>query len=168
MPVKTSTDRDLALLEWKLRALVNEVHGGKQAVADKGGPVRKALMAGAKPIFDMMKSEAPVGKGKPAHRSKRTGKMIPAREGGLLRDSIRRERFRKPEELLDANEGVLVRPNPKKAPHFHLVEFGTVKTAANPFMRRSFEARKDIAYDALVQKLDVEIDKITTRLSRKK
>jgi HK97 gp10 family phage protein len=163
----TRTDKDLGLLHKKLKALAASV-AGKEAIGNKGGPVRKALMAGAKPIFDEMKIQAPVGKSRPAHRSKRTGKMIPAREGGLLRDSIRRETFRKPEQLLDANEGVLVRPNPKKAPHFHLVEFGTAKTAAHPYMRPAFDSRKDIAYQAMIQKLDWEITKVAKRLGQLK
>jgi HK97 gp10 family phage protein len=160
------TDRDLGRLHRKLKHLAENVTGGRSAIGDKGGPVKRALMAGAKPIYDEMKHLAPVGKPRPAHRSKRTGKMIPARDGGLLRDSIRRERFRKPEQLLDANEGVLVRPNPKKAPHFHLVEFGPGKGHA--FMRNAFATRKDIAYQAMIQKLDTDITKIAKKLSRLK
>ena len=159
-----SIDHDLEVLHEKLKFLANNVHGGKEAVGNKGGPVKKALMAGAKPIFDHMKAGAPIGKPKRARISKATGKTIPARPGGLLRDSIRRERMRKP-DLLDADEGVLVRPNPKKAPHFHLVEFGTQKMAANPFMRRAFLARRDLAYEIIKDKLASEIKSISKKLS---
>ena len=161
-------DWELKKFEIQLQRLANEVTGGRKEVGHKGGPVRKSLMAGAKPILDMMKQEAPIGPPRPAHRSKRTGKMIPARGGGLLRESIRRETFRKPQQLLDAQEGVLVRPNPRKAPHFHLVEFGTAKTSANDFMRRSFDARKDIAYTIIKQKMATEIKRITRKLSKTK
>ena len=159
-------DLELDKFSRQLERLANSVTGGREAVGKRGGPVRKSLQAGAKPIFDEMKRQAPVGPPRPAHRSKRTGKMIPARPGGLLRDSIRREVFRKPKELLDASEGVLVRPNPKKAPHFHLVEFGTEKTSANNFMRRSFDSRKDIAFTIIKQKMAKEIKSIERKLSK--
>ena len=166
--VASEIDLELGKFSRQLERLATEVTGGKEELGKRGGPVRKSLNAGAKLIFDEMKRQAPVGKARPAHRSKRTGKMIPARPGGLLRDSIRKETFRKPEELLDASEGILVRPNPKKAPHFHLVEFGTERTEKNDFMRRSFDSQKNTAYTAITQKMAKEIKRIERKLSKTK
>jgi HK97 gp10 family phage protein len=163
----TTIDQELAKFSKQLESLADQVTGGKAALGKNGGPVRKALKHGAKPIRAAMKIGAPVGPPRRAHRSKRTGEMIPARQGGLLRDSIRTETFRKPKELLDANEGVLVRPNPKKAPHFHLVEFGTSKTAANPFMRNAFESQKDVAFKMIKLKMAIEIKAIAKKLRAK-
>ena len=163
---RTQRDLDIAALYDKMKMLRDEVVGGRAALGSKGGPIKRALMAGSKPIMDEMKSGAPVGKGKKAHYSKRTGKLIPARTGGLLRDSIRRERMRKP-EMLDAQEAVLIRPNPRKAPHFHLVEFGTVKMAARPFMRNAYDIRQGEAVDKFKKKLNKDLDKIVKKLSVK-
>ncbi len=38
--------------------------------------------------------------------------------------------------------------NRRKAPHGHLVEFGTSKSAARPFLRPAFESVKESAVDA--------------------
>jgi len=50
--------------------------------------------------------------------------------------------------------------------YWKFVEFGTVRMAAQPFMRPAFEAKKEEAVDALGAELDKRIQKEATDLAR--
>ena len=65
---------------------------------------------------------------------------------GELRDSIKRSGVREDSE----GKYVLVWPSKYYA---HMVEFGTVKMRANPFMGRGYAASKGQAYAVLAQEL---------------
>lgn len=43
--------------------------------------------------------------------------------------------------------------NRSKAPHGHLIEFGTSKAPAHPFLKPAYEAMKGQAYTAAIQKM---------------
>lgn len=43
--------------------------------------------------------------------------------------------------------------NRSKAPHGHLIEFGTSRAPAHPFLRPAYEAMKKQAYEAAVEKM---------------
>ena len=43
--------------------------------------------------------------------------------------------------------------NRKKAPHGHLIEFGTSRSPANPFLRPAYEAAKKQAFAAAMEKM---------------
>ena len=49
--------------------------------------------------------------------------------------------------------------NARKAPHGHLVEYGTVKMAARPFIRPSFDAKQAQALEAAKAKLEEGMQK---------
>lgn len=53
------------------------------------------------------------------------------------------------------------------APHAHLLEFGTVKMSAHPFMRPAWESEKDGALIDISNELKAEIEKARARLARK-
>lgn len=53
------------------------------------------------------------------------------------------------------------------APHAHLVEFGTVKMSAEPFLRPAWDATKDQALALISTELATEIEKTRARAARK-
>jgi HK97 gp10 family phage protein len=86
----------------------------KYADRVKGEVLIAGAAAAAKVFYDEVKARAPVN-------------------AGTLRDSIYRV-FAK-DSSTDARKNYEIGWNRKKAPHGHLVEFGTVKMAARPFLR---------------------------------
>lgn len=51
--------------------------------------------------------------------------------------------------------------NKKKAPHGHLLERGTSKMAARPFIRPSYDAKRSAAIQAVNVRLAAELKKVT-------
>lgn len=49
------------------------------------------------------------------------------------------------------------------APYAHMVEFGTAKAKAQPFMRPAFESKKEMAYRIARTGLGVELGKVLTQ-----
>jgi HK97 gp10 family phage protein len=73
------------------------------------------------------------------------GKIKP----GQLRDSIYR--------VFDEKRSLyVVSWNHKKAPHAHLIEFGTKRAPAYPFLRPAYEGAKDRAMHAAVDRMRVK------------
>lgn len=114
--------------------------GGKlDAITDSANKqTRAAAQAGAQVFYDEVKLRAPVSK--KARKSKSGRTIVP----GALRDSIY-QAF-SADNSSDDHATYHVSWNYKKAPHGHLVEFGTSRAPAHPFLRPSFDAR---AGDAL-------------------
>ena len=52
-------------------------------------------------------------------------------------------------------------------PHAHLIEFGTSKTAARPFLRPAWDANKETVLEDFKNKLWKEIAKAAARVARK-
>jgi len=168
MAGRTQLDYDLIQLERKLVGIVTDLEGGKEAVSKNGGPIAKALKDGASLIRDEMKRQAPLGKDKKGYFT-RKGRWVKPHKAGQLKASIRTERVRKP-HLMEANEAVFIRPATKgklKAPHWHLVEFGTKRTAPNRFMKRAADRMYDPAYQNFKLRLDKEANKIIKKHSAK-
>jgi len=169
MAARTQLDYDLIALERKLVGIVTDLKGGKGAVG-KGasGPIALALKDGAKLIRDKMRDEAPMGKDKKGYFT-RKGRWVEPHKAGLLKASIRTERVRKP-HLMDANEAVFIRPKTKgkgKAPHWHLVEFGTSRMAPNRYMKRAADTMYESAYHNFKIRLNKEANKIIKKHSAK-
>lgn len=161
-------DHDLRSLERKLVSIAKDLKGGKEAIGKGGGPLKRALMMGAKPIMDEMIRLAPQGKDKKGYYD-RKGRYHQPHKGGQLKASIRRERVRKP-HLMPATEAVFIRPatsGKRKAPHWALVEFGTERMAPRRYMKQAADSRYGDAYEIFKWKLDREIETITRKLSRK-
>jgi HK97 gp10 family phage protein len=104
--------------------------------------VRPAAQAGAQVLYEEVKLRAPVAK-KPMVRK---GKTI---QPGALKASIYQVFSR-------ANSGsdhatYHVSWNAKRAPHGHLVEFGTSRAPAHPFLRPAYDAKVQEALRAANQ-----------------
>jgi HK97 gp10 family phage protein len=52
-------------------------------------------------------------------------------------------------------------PNKKKAPHWHLVEYGTSRMAARPFIRPTYDAKIDEAMRAAVARLHEKVRELS-------
>ena len=102
------------------------------------GEVRPAAQAGAQVLYEEVKARAPVAK-RP-HKTK-SGRII---QPGALRDSIYQVFSKDNSNATEATYHVSW--NAKKAPHGHLVEYGTSRAPAHPFLRPAYDAR---AADAL-------------------
>lgn len=81
----------------------------------------------AKTIYDEVKLNA----------SGSRGEGFPGRKTGTLAESI--YRVYSPERSGDSVKTYRISWNKKKAPHGHLIEFGTSRMAARPFIRPAFD-----------------------------
>jgi HK97 gp10 family phage protein len=96
-------------------------------------------------------------------------KSNPSIDEGDLYDAVIVKRLGKGESDLTSEHIVTVRGRGKpynkkgakiaRAPHAHLVEFGTVNMPAEPYLRPGFEENKQQALDAMVGKLKTVIQK---------
>lgn len=68
---------------------------------------------------------------------------------------------------LTAGGSINVYVGPGRQPHAHLVEFGTSKMAAQPYLRPAVDAEIPGAIDQVAKDLWVEIKKAADRLARK-
>lgn len=112
--------------------------------------LRPVAQAGAQVLYDEVKARAPVAK-KPI---KRKGKTIMP---GALKRSIY-QAFSKDNSGRDRVE-FHVSWNARKAPHGHLVEFGTVRAPAHPFLRPAYDAQVGAAMQAAEQQWQQEMGK---------
>lgn len=98
---------------------------------------RPAAQAGAQVLYDEVKLRAPVSK---RARKTKGGRII---QPGALKASI--YQVFSQDNSGDGRTTYHISWNARKAPHGHLVEFGTARAPANPFLRPSFEAKASIA-----------------------
>lgn len=97
----------------------------------------------------------------------------PSVDEGDLRDAIIAKRAGKGESKLTSEHVVTVRGRGKpynkkgqriaRAPHAHLVEFGTVNMPAEPVLRPAFESKKQEAVRVIADTLKRGIDQQTRR-----
>lgn len=147
----------LADVERKLRALPKTISGRR------GGPLRFGMLKAAQFMRDRAKENAVFKRGFST---------------GNLRNQIVAFRDSRPPSGIPERFFVTVRRSRQKIPgvrgssfgsgrgafYAHFVEFGTVKQAAQPFMRPAFEANKAKSLDVFVQsitrRLDLELRKL--------
>lgn len=113
--------------------------GLDQIASEMLSEVRPAAQAGAQVLYDEVKARVPVS----SKVRKRKGKVI---KPGALRDSIYQV-FSK-DNSDESRSTYHVSWNYRKAPHGHLVEFGTVNAPARPFLRPAYDAKQTEALDA--------------------
>lgn len=94
--------------------------------------VRPAAQAGAQVLYDEVQARVPVK----AKATTRKGKVLPP---GALKASIYQVYSKDNSGSRHATYHVSW--NAKKAPHGHLVEFGTSRMAARPFLRPAYDAK---------------------------
>lgn len=102
--------------------------------------VRPAAQAGAQVLYEEVKLRAPVAK-KP-HKAK-SGRII---QPGALKASIYQVFSQDNSNAVHSTYHISW--NARKAPHGHLVEFGTSRAPAHPFLRPAYEAQKNRALQA--------------------
>ena len=107
--------------------------------------VRPAAQAGAQVLYDEVLLRVPVSK---KTRKTKRGEVIPP---GTLKGSVY-QAF----SADNSNEGRAtyhISWNAKKAPHGHLVEYGTSRAPAHPFLRPAYDAKQKAALEAAKNKL---------------
>ncbi len=138
--------------------------------AKGGGPLRRALRAGAKPIKDTAIRNAPIGRRTPSP--------------GRLRRAMRVMADRHPEQNHGATEVVSVyvragkksfargpgkmsaRQDPNGAWYWWFVENGTYKMRAQPFLRPAFESQKGPALVIIVKSMRKGLDAAERKVKR--
>lgn len=130
--------------------------------ATRGGPLRKALRAGAKVIKDEAIANAP-------ESDEGSGGFPP----GRLKRSIRVRTERHPEKL-GATEAMIVdlrrgsRRNQKTdaTRYGSYVELGTAKTDPQPFLRPAFDTKKHEALRVIVKAMEKAVTAAEKKLSK--
>lgn len=115
--------------------------------------VRPAAQAGAQVFYEEMLQRVPVGK--QVHSTK--GKKFTFQPGNL-RAAIYQAYA--DDESGDGRAVYRVSWNKKKAFYGAFVEFGTSKTAAQPFLRPSYDARRAAALSAVKQVMAAQLQKV--------
>jgi HK97 gp10 family phage protein len=145
----------------KLKSLPPEI------VSKSGGPVKSALLKGAKVIAD----EAVQNIRRVTQPDEGQG-YVPT---GLLAKSVVVRRDPKPQKS-GANERYRVMLSRKKYPGRNVgtiatgrfLEFGTEKQPAEPWMGPAYLSKRQLALDTVVRELNAGIDRIVRKLSRQK
>ena len=113
---------------------------------------RPAAQAGAQVFYDEVKQRAAT----PGNEEKRSAPgEAPFVQSGKLRDAIYQAFVEKESGYLNAVYRISW--NKKAAPHGHLVENGTSRMAARPFLRPSYDAKRTEAIQAVNARLKEEI-----------
>lgn len=113
--------------------------------------LRNSVAAGARVIRDKAKELAPYN---------------PKRKSGThLRDAIAAKRVSKTNDLFDIG---VRRTGKKRAPHGHLLEYGTVKMEAKPFLRPAADQSFDKAVGRILNNLNNGILKVSKEIARGK
>lgn len=153
-----------------------------------GGLIIRALRDGAKLIRDEAKRRVPVGTrmrfvGRGGRRSKKPGARNPRQvSGGLIRAHITEYAIPTSSARAGGRPTVLVRVSnrgytrldgklrfirPGSSPgYWWLVEFGTSKNPAKPFMRPAFETKKQEATEIFRRRLRQEIESTFAKLGQ--
>lgn len=114
-----------------LNAALDELTHGAEA------STRPAAQAGAQVLYDEVKQRAPVSK---RARKTKGGRTI---QPGALKASIYQVFS---QDNSDSGQSTYhISWNASKAPHGHLVEFGTSRAPAHPFLRPAFDAKATMA-----------------------
>lgn len=118
---------------------------------------RPSAFAAVSVLYDEMHLRTPVGPTRKI-KIKATGTVI-TREGGTLKASI--YRYHDVKKSDKSKQIYAVGPNKRKAPHWHMVEYGTVKSAANPYIRPTYDAKIGKALDTATEVMTKEIEKLS-------
>lgn len=139
--------------------------------------IRRGLIKAGEPMAERMRQLAPVGSGAlrdsiivSAKLKNPVGKAEYARvmaEGGTKSQALAAKR-----DALRAAAGtgstveVFVGPS-TRAPHAHLLEFGTVHAPPQPYARPAFEETREAAVGTITDAVRTELEKAAARAARK-
>lgn len=120
----------------------------------KKSVLRRALQKAAKPTAEAAEALAPVGS---------TGNLkVSIEVGTKLNDSQAKDRESTPDSV-----EIFVGASWPTGAHAHLLEFGTVKMAAQPFLRPAWDSTKDRFIEIMRAELWAAISKAAKTLARK-
>jgi HK97 gp10 family phage protein len=132
---------------------------GSEVAGKNGGLVRTALMGAALPVLQDAKARAPRSKQK-------IGKSWVH-----MADTIVRSRAKEPDPEIKANEvievGLFGRGKGKRIFHGSLVEFGTTKMPARPFLRPALEQNAESSTKIFRTKLAGGIQRVAKKIGNK-
>jgi HK97 gp10 family phage protein len=127
---------------------------GSEVAGKNGGLVRTALWTASKPVLDSA-----------------IGLAEKSRDTGDLKGAIVRTRVREPDPEIKANEvievGLIGRGKGKKVFHGGFIEFGTSRTAAQPFLRPALESNADGSAKIFRTKLAGGIQRVAKKIGNK-
>lgn len=106
--------------------------------------VRPAAQAGAQVLYDEVLARVPVSK---TERKLKSGRVIAP---GALKSSI--YQVFSQDNSGEGRSTYHVSWNYRKAPHGHLVEYGTSRAPAHPFLRPAYDTKSRAALEAAKQK----------------
>lgn len=118
--------------------------------------LRRVAVRALEPVMEAARARAPVDKGTLKESLNVSTKL-----------SKRQQRLNA-RRVAQSKASVELYAGPTALPHAHLVEFGTVKMAPQPFMRPAWDATKNKALEIIKSELGSEIDKAAKRLARKR
>lgn len=119
--------------------------------------VRPAAQAGAQILYNEVLLRVPVGKR--ARKTKSGREILP----GALKASI--YQVFSADNSPKGTATYHVSWNARKAPHGHLVEFGTSRAPAHPFIRPAYDAKVVQALQAVEARWSEDVRKAITRLT---
>lgn len=130
---------------------INKKLDGITQAAEKA--VRPAAQAGAQVFYEELLARVPVSE--KARRYK--GKTI---QPGTLYRAVYQAYMNQISG--DAKASYRISWNKRKAPHGRLVEFGTSRMAAQPFLRPSYDSGRDRAINAVRERMYADVKKALT------
>lgn len=126
--------------------------------------VRPAAQAGAQVFYDEVRERAPVGDqaehlfygdaAKKAPKGRKKAQAYLLKRGGL-KDAIYQYRLRYYDD--GGRSTYAVSWNHKEAPHGYMIEFGTSRASARPFLRPAYDAVRDKAIGAVKKTMAISI-----------
>jgi HK97 gp10 family phage protein len=147
-----------------------DVSGLNQALSEIGeailANVRPAAQAGAQVLYDEMRQRVPVSaKGHWFHgKAFRLNGTKYWFDAGSLRASIYQAYSK---DNSGARHAVYhVSWNEKEAPYAHMVEFGTKRAPAHPFLRPTFDAKATAAAEAMNAKFQEGMQQVLSRFAQ--
>lgn len=133
----------------------------KEIASKNGGPVRRALLKAAQVFVVDARARAPRGSDE---RASFSNLFRGKHKFGTLKASIRAKRDPDPRSS-GVTERYTVGPT-RKAWYAHLVEFGTVKQSAQPFMRPAYEHNKAEALNVFMLALAEGIARAAKKVAK--
>lgn len=136
---------------------------------------KRALLKAAAPVVDQAKALVPVRTGNLrdsikaialSNNAAGRAAYASAMRQGLGQDAARGA-LRAAQRASNGQSITTVAVGPGQQPHAHLVEFGSVNNAPQPYLRPAWDANKQKVLDSIGETLGDEIMKTAKRLARK-
>ena len=157
-----SLDRKLAELENQMagKVLYQALNFATNPMLKEANAYKRYMSSGQGEATFKTTKNGKIRRGKSKRAKRGQGKYV-IQQAGVLKKSIRRQRAKNIKN--GAGVGIYIHKKGKKTGnspfYWHMVEYGTSKMTAQPFLRPAFHNNKDIAVDRFGDKLKQAIDK---------